>query len=331
MEHRLPQWSSEAAAVLNVLRGFHNGAAYQAVGPLPSQAATEALRRALLQCAPSFAGFVDELQRRLRGKCGIFIPRLGLGELPVDDRAMLVYAIGLCVGEPTATDTRQVIWDVQARRQEAGYYSTFSETDLEAAFHSDTQYYPMPEQAFILYTMEEARCGGGWSQVCDARALRLDLERHDRWVSDALTTCLLPFRVPSAFMTTKVPGMIQATIAPVLGETPYIRYRFDTLDDGLKHFPEYGTADALRAIDVFEERLAACEHSAEFFMSRDSLMLLDNHHALHARTGFTDHARHLLRIRLRVPSLATSSTTPVQAYEMVTRHQSRRAAAPVSV
>lgn len=322
MEQGLPRWSSEAASILNVLRAF-NANAYQDVGPLASLAETQKLRQAVLQSAPSFADFVGELQRQLSDSCGVFLPRLGLGELATDDRAMLAYAIGLCLGEPTATDTKQVIWDVKARKLEAGYYSTFSETDQEAAFHSDTQYFPMPEQAFILYTMEEARCGGGWSQVCDARAMRLDLERSDRWASDALASCLLPFRVPDAFMTTKVPGMVQATLAPVLGHTPYIRYRRDTLVDGLSHFPEYGSADALRALDVFEERLAACEHSASFFMNRDSMMLLDNHHALHARTGFTDHTRHLLRIRLRVEGLA-ASTKPAPAYEMVARHQSQR-------
>jgi len=56
-------------------------------------------------------------------------------------------------GNPTATDQKQVIWDVKARQRDSAYFSTFSETDGEAAYHTDTQYFPEPEPIFLLYCM----------------------------------------------------------------------------------------------------------------------------------------------------------------------------------
>lgn len=312
----LPNWKAEAPIVLDTIRQHHHQAPYRDVTPFAAPSGTYALRRDLIARAPGFAAFIEELVEQFDNSCGIFVPELGLQHLDVDSRALIAYAVGLCIGVPTATDQYQIIWDVKPRQKEAGYFSTFSETDLEAAFHTDTQYYPSPEEAFILYTMEPARCGGGMSQVCDARGLRAQLEKEAPWAAKVLTEQPLPFRVPTAFMTTKVPGAVQATIAPVLGDSPFIRYRRDTLADGLMHFPEYGTADVHRALDKFEEVLADCAYTAEFFMPRDSLILLNNHHALHARTAFQDHERHLLRIRLRCgePVLSTEGR-----HELVTR------------
>ena len=319
----VPRWKAEGGSILDVIRDHHGGETrYPLVRPSPSAAATAALRKDIRQVAPSFAAFVDQLGQAQEGHCGVFIAQLGLDALDTNSRAMLAYAVGICMGEPTATDMHRVIWDVKPRHTEAGYFSTFSETDQEAAYHTDTQYYPEPEDAFFLYTIEAARCGGGWSQACDARALRADLERSAAWVSDVLANKPLPFRVPTAFMTTNEPGAVQATIAPVFGDRPFVRYRRDTLEDGLRHFPEYGDADVYRALDEFEERLSTCRYAAEFFMPRDSLLLIDNHRALHARTRFYDQARHLLRIRIHKESVRSAAP-----YELVTRTQARRAMA----
>jgi len=228
----------------------------------------------------------------------VLVPNLGLQQFNVSDRATLAYAVALCVGNPTATDKRQVIWDVRAQKRDSTYFSTFSETDGEAAFHTDTQYYPAPEPHFVLYCMEPARCGGGYSSVLDASALRRDIERTDPWLAKVLSDKKFPFRVPTAFITGDNPNAVEATLAPVFSDTPMIRYRRDTLAAGLKYFPEYGDADVHRALDAFEVHLAKCPHQAEFFMPKDSLVLIDNHRSLHARTSFQDHERHLLRIRM---------------------------------
>jgi alpha-ketoglutarate-dependent taurine dioxygenase len=292
-------WLPAAREILDVISERQAAATdYRGIRPCTAAQWLE-LRAALYDAAPALQEFIAGLQRQMLAATAVLVPDLGLQGFSVSDRATLAYAIALCVNNPTATDKRQVIWDVRAQKRDSTYFSTFSETDGEAAFHTDTQYYPEPEPHFVLYCMEPAKCGGGYSSILDARALRRDIEQDAPWLAKVLSTKNLPFRVPSAFITGDNPNMVEATLAPVFSQTPMIRYRRDTLAAGLHYFPQYGDADVHRALDAFEEHLAKCPHQAEFFMPKDSLVLIDNHRALHARTGFQDHERHLLRIRMQ--------------------------------
>lgn len=309
-------WHQEAAKILEAIQPHQTSpSGYKHVAPVRSAQGLMALRADLMTASPRLAEFVDEVRKQLVSACAVFIPKVGFEGLDENSRALMAYAVSVGLGTPTATDTKQVIWDVKARKHDSTYFSTFSETDLEAAFHTDTQYYPVPEQTFLLYCMEPAHCGGGASSVCDARALRRDIETTEKWISDVLSDRLLPFRVPSAFVTIGDPDAVQATLAPVFSETPLIRYRRDTLAEGLLHFPEYADRDAHRALDAFEAHLSACRHKAEFFLPRDGLIVVDNHRALHARTAFQDPDRHLLRIRLQWDGPTQHATR----HRMVTR------------
>jgi alpha-ketoglutarate-dependent taurine dioxygenase len=292
-------WGQDIGRLLEVVRAHQTGnSGYQRIAPVGTQNGLDAIRADLVGASSFLGDFVKTIQKNLSGACAVFIPRLGFESLDVNSRAVLAYALSACLGNPTATDAKQVVWDVKARKRDSTYFSTFSETNSEADFHTDTQYYPAPEQTFLLYCMVPAACGGGLSSICDARALRQDIETEEKWISDVLSDRLLPFRVPSAFVTEGGADTVQATLAPVFADAPLIRYRRDTLAEGLLHFPEHADADAHRALDAFEQHLAATAHRAEFFMPRDSLVVVDNHRALHARTAFQDPERHLLRIRL---------------------------------
>lgn len=298
-------------AILEVISSFHDTPThYSKVGPLADQKARE-LRAALFQAAPGLDALAERLRNALRGATAVLIPKVGLEAFAAGERATLAYSLAMSLGNPTAADSKQVIWDVKARQNESTYFSTFSETDGEAAYHTDTQYFPEPEASFILYCMEEARCGGGQSSILDARALRADIESSMPWVAETLASRTLPFRVPSAFVTGGDADTIEATLAPIFAKTPLIRYRRDTLAAGLLYFPEHADAAAHKALDAFEHELANSEHQADFFMPRDSLVLVDNHRALHARTAFQDHERHLLRIRIRDEGQATHAS-PLQ-------------------
>ena len=292
-------WKEDVVGILEVLGAYHPGKAdYGLVKPLASRANLLEVRKHLHAASPRLQEFSEKVRQQLVQSVAAYIPSLGFETFDVNTRALLTYALSVCMGNPTATDTKRVIWDVKAAQRGSTYFSTFSETDREAAFHTDTQYYPDPEPLFFLYCMRPARCFGGMSSICDARALRSDIEKSDRWIADVLSHTPLPFRVPSAFVTSGDPDEIEATLAPVFAATPYIRYRKDTLAEGLEHFPEYGSKDVRRALEAFEERLEVCPHMVEFFMPVDGLVVVDNHRALHARTSFQDSERHLLRIRV---------------------------------
>ena len=314
------RWQHETSTILEVLRSHHpNERDYHEVAP-PSERTQLAIREDLSDRCAGLTDLVSAIRERLLDSCAVFVPKLGLNAFDTGTRAMLSYAIGACLGNPTATDKQQVIWDVKARKVDAPGFITFSETDLEATFHSDSAFSAAPEPTFLLYCMEAARCGGGMSRVCDARALRRDIDRTQPWITDVLANRELPFRVPSAFLKSGDRNAVQATLAPVFADSPLIRYRRDTLLEGLEHFPQYDDPDARRALDAFDRLLNASPHVADFFMPRDSLVVMDNHRALHARTAFRDQARHLLRIRLawdNAPAYTSGYQTVARVHEAV--------------
>jgi alpha-ketoglutarate-dependent taurine dioxygenase len=311
---------SNGAALLDTIAAYHgHPAEYRFIGPFASHAQALELRKALFAAAPGLEDVASKLRDALKGSCAVLVPKVGLDAFPPSQRAVLAYGLSVAVGNPTATDKKQVIWDVLARKRDSAYFSTFSETDGEAAYHTDTQYYPEPEPCFMLYVMEAARCGGGFSSVLDARALRADIEKNQAWVAEVLANRALPFRVPSAFVTGGDPDMVEATLAPIFAREPFIRYRRDTLAEGLLYFPEHADAAAHQALDAFEAELKRCPYQAEFFMPTDSLIFMDNHRGLHARTSFQDHQRHLLRIRMRTEA---AMRTPTH-YALVKKHTPR--------
>ncbi|NMM25702.1 MAG: TauD/TfdA family dioxygenase [Glaciimonas sp.] len=322
----VPRWAAEWKRIIDVVKGYHPYADnYAAITPIPD---IPSLRDDLRSVAPSLADFTDRLESHISaGGCGAFVPELCLSDFDDNTRACLVYALAVCIGDPTQTDhkNRRVIWDVTPRKTETDYFPTFSEHDQEAAFHTDAQYYPVPEKYFALYVMKPASCYGGRSTVCDARALRHAIEaKNKRWIIEELHQRLLPFRVPSAFTTTQDSQDIQATIAPIFSDATSIRYRRDTLLDGLRYFPEYGDSDIVKALDAFDFELKNIKVAAEVFMPKDSLMFIDNHTALHARTAFVDRSRHLLRIRLQkdenIPikyEMLTVKKLPTEAYDLI--------------
>jgi alpha-ketoglutarate-dependent taurine dioxygenase len=302
--HLTPRWDAEAFDILDTLASHHRHVAdYQAITGLGSEQATALLKDDLRSAAPSLGDFVDHLMASVEASgVAAYVPSLGLGGFEAERRARLLYALTVCIGEPSPTDAKsgRILWDVAPRRTSGDYFATFSEHDGEAAFHTDTQYYPAPERWVALYVMTPASCGGGQSVLCDGAAVRAALDTPaTRWALRALEDRPLPFRVPSVFATDPRPGVVQATLAPVFSSCPGVRYRRDTLLDGWTHFPEHHDAEAEDAVRALERALVDSQSVVRFRMERDSLLIVDNHRALHARTAFSDQKRHLLRVRMR--------------------------------
>ncbi len=311
-----PRWDAEAAVILDTLDSYHRHAAsYREITGLDDGQTAATLRDDLRSVAPSMAAFVDHLLAVLQaGGCAAYVPELGLGAFEPDRRARLLYALAALIGRPSPTDAREgrILWDVTPRPTAGDYDATFSEHDGEAAFHTDTQYYPVPERWIALYVMTPAGCGGGLSVLCDGEAVRGALDRPEtRWALHLLESQPLPFRVPSLFTTDRRPGAVQATIAPIFSTCPGIRYRRDTLLDGWSHFPEYRSRELEDAVRVLEAELVGSDHAVRFAMPRDSLLVADNHRALHARTGFTDRRRHLLRVRMQGDEPRSAAAFPM--------------------
>lgn len=268
------------------------------IDPLDPQG-LESYRQRLSEVAPGLCEFARVIKIRLLcGAMAVEVDHIGLKELPLQTKRHVLYALANLIGEPTATDPRRrrVLWDVKPRSLPPGHFATFSEHDGEAQFHTDTQYYPNPERFFFLYVVQAARCGGGKSYFADATKI---ISRMTRTASGCrafttLSTVRVPFRIPSAFACGNEP---EYTWAPIITAVPLIRYRKDTLLDCEHCFPDVPWRDIKTALMWFNEA-AAYATTPHGVLPDDSIVFVNNHQALHARTEFRDQNRHLIRVRM---------------------------------
>ncbi len=259
------------------------------------------LRAALERVAPGLAALGHILRDRLEAECsGLLIPSLGMADRPLSARRGVLLALGLFIGSPTATDKidRRMLWDIKVCT--SGLVSTFSQHAYEADFHTDTQYYPNPERYLMLYCVRPAACGGGVSTFRDVRCIERGLSRTEagRWALALLSSCELPFRIPAVFTKTGSPDTVEVTFARIFGSRPRIRFRTDTLRMGLQAFPASETPDIRRALALLQAELDDESSILKTVLPADSLLVVNNHEALHGRSAFTDPERHMLRLRI---------------------------------
>lgn len=239
---------------------------------------------------------------------GVVLTDLGLAGLPEDRRNAALYALTLMLGYPTSTDQRtgRVAWDVKARPVNGAdsRFTTFSERVGSADMHTDSSFYPMPEEQFILYVVNAARCDGGHSLLIDGEDIYQTLQQTDagRAAYEILRTTPVPFRVPAIYAAGD--DQVEVFTATVFGAPTRagarftMRWRYDSIVKGLAARPDLDTPALRGAIEVMNE---VAEREAPRFMEQlpsDTLLLADNHHVLHGRTTYEDERRHLIRIRI---------------------------------
>ena len=245
---------------------------------------------------------------------GAVIHNLGLAGLPEERRNAALYALTLMLGYPTSTDQRtgRVAWDVRAAPVKEGgsRFTTFSERVGRADMHTDSSFYPMPEEQFVLYVVNAAQCHGGHSLLIDAEDIHRALQRTEegRAAFELLSTTPVPFRVPAVYaagddtVEVFVSTVFSPSTAKRAGGRPgprfMMRWRYDSIIKGLDARPDLDTPALRDAVELMNE---VAETGAERFIEQlptDTLMLVDNHHMLHGRTTYTDERRHLIRIRI---------------------------------
>ena len=296
-------WGSDLETVINTVSrhftDFNNNGFYP-------HADEEQIRQELLgipvlrDLKQAVAGFEDAK--------AIVIANLGLKDLPEADRNAVLYALTLTQGYPTSTDqrTKRVAWNVKAREMSAqdARFVTFSERIGNADMHTDSSFYPMPEEQFILYVVSAAGCQGGVSLIVDVDDIRAELQKTEagRDAYALLRDTEIPFRVPSVYAAKD--DQVEVFMAPVFTERPdeegglTIRWRFDSMLKGLAVRPELNTPAIEAALhlvnDVVEQRTPRFSE----WLGDDTLLLADNHRTLHGRTTYEDPKRHLIRIRI---------------------------------
>ncbi|MFG1480037.1 TauD/TfdA family dioxygenase [Xanthobacter sp. V4C-4] len=302
-----PGWQVPLPPLVELLDA-HFGAGCPSTG-LTKPADGVGLAGDLMRAAPALSGLARDAATLLAaGACGLLVPALGLAGLPLEDKRKILYALSALMGTPSVTNPRtgEVVWDVKDARREAagdaahhGRYWSFSETNDEASYHTDTQYFADPERYFLLYFHEIASCGGGVNSLRSVEMLKDEMmrSRDGREALAFFHEQPLPFRIPTLFTSTGRPETREYTFAPLFGADVYCRYRSDTLEKGLEDHPEYDTPQARRHLAFWQKLLDDGPGEIRQAMPRDSLVIIDNHRALHARSAFEDHRRLVVRVR----------------------------------
>jgi alpha-ketoglutarate-dependent taurine dioxygenase len=188
-----------------------------------------------------------------------------------------VRAIARQFGVPSDRDGGTDIWPIRPVSESAS--ETFSRRAGEALLHTDAAYRTDPEPLFALFCVRPAGDGGA-SRLLTARDAIADLNEQ---IITELRRPVWVWTPPAVF------GGTPAEPSAVLAERGHIRWRYDNLAIGERHRP---------IADAFHEHLETHRSTVEFTLPTDSVLVCDNQQVLHGRTGFTDIARLLLRVRL---------------------------------
>ena len=260
----------------------------------------ELYRAELYEKAPRVARLACDVSHRFEsGTMAAVAPSLGLEDQPLELQRYVLFALGNLLGAPTATEPRdrRVLWDVKVRTATSGQFATFSETDEEAEFHTDSAFQSDPEPIFFLYVVQAARCDGGQSYFANGRRVRDRLMQtsHGRDALHLLCREKVPFRIPPAF--SHDPDVPEYSAGTVFGDRPLIRFRRDVILRALDANPAPGNDEIRDAVSLVAD-VALSLKTTDRKLPTGSIAFVDNHNALHGRSRFSDAERHLIRVRV---------------------------------
>lgn len=211
----------------------------------------------------------------------------------------LFASLALCLGSLTVHNSSQnAIWEVKPRSHHEGRELTFSELNTDAPLHTDSAFRLYPERYFGLWAIASAKQGGNSTAIKVSQLIEsLKRSTSGRRCLDILRSENFPFHVPPAFANN--PHQSEIIQAPILANSPLIRFRLDTVMKGFQYYPELATPERLWAVKYFEQAIDTYPDKLEFKLNDGDVVFFNNHTMLHGRTAFSDCQRLLLRIRIQ--------------------------------
>lgn len=251
---------------------------------------------------PPLAIFAKSIKIRLQsGVRFVVIKNIGFIDLPLTVRD--IFIVGFCslMGKSTPTDQirKQIIWPVTVDAKSKDKFLTFSQHNHEAGFHTDTQYFPFPEDVATLWCISPDKYGEGVNALVDGRFIVRELAALPSGadVLQTLFTNQYPFRVPTIFTKTRDDNRPECTEATILGVKPFIRYRADTIKEGFHVLKIHPQPKEKYALDMVEKIAMDPKSQVRLLLQKDEVLLTNNHEILHSRDSFRDTKRLLLRVR----------------------------------
>lgn len=258
------------------------------------------LRLRLRAAAPGLGAVADRVRSAFRqdGACAVLVPSLGTAAGDLDQRRKALFALSALLGDPMANHPDEtVVWDVRNRNL-GKVRPKASDSDRRAGYHTDAGYLPVPPRYFLLYAARAARCGGGISLIKDGRIVLHELARSEQGrAAIEVLRQPVPRRVSrnlERYSDLRADGFLHV---PMLADGPVWRWSAGRTKSVLDTHPELSAPGLPEAIDLAHREIKHGPGEFRVRLDTDSLLLIDNHVALHARTAFTDPERTLFRIR----------------------------------
>jgi hypothetical protein len=261
--------------------------------------------QALVDHDPGLLALTRDVQKRvLGGKRFAVVTGMGFNALDSQTRDVFILGFNSLIGTPTVTSPRdkRVLWDVTPDPQAIQVHTpTFSETDGEADFHTDSTFrFPKPEQKFSLWTVNMDGTGNGVSSLIDGLTVQGELAATAAGIEalDILRTTKFPFNTPAAFTESQCDDELLVFQAPVLGDV--VRWNKMGITNGARRGGEAValTQDQQHAIALWESMLNRRDLVSDFMIPPDAVLFVNNHSLLHARSRIGDNKRHLIRVRM---------------------------------
>ena len=169
---------------------------------------------------------------------------------------------------------------------------TYSEHNLEAELHTDSNYKEKPERYMALLMVHKAACGGGISSFVAIEDLIKEFEKtaEGRAHLPTLRTKTFPVEPPTKYKT-EPKGDYR-----VIDDFGNIRFRRDTIEAALNNLKNR-EPDKEAAVKAFSDFMSKSLDRFSVTLDSEDILILDNYRVLHARTKFRDNNRLMLRIR----------------------------------
>lgn len=239
------------------------------------------------------------IKEKLQKSGFVIVKNYDLIKFPESLRENLFLCLCLAVGNPVEhnINKRDYVWKITPRKN-LGSFPTFSEHNLEASLHTDTQYRLNPEKYVSLCTIKKAKCNGGKLILLDMHDVLQTLQKtnYGKNCLFVLQNTMFPFVVPTVFRENK--NKQELIFAPVISENFQLRYRFDTIKEGLKACGISEKDEKFWSLNFFQDHITYHPCLKELSVQEGEIVFLDNQRVMHGRTKFDDLNRLLLRVRI---------------------------------
>jgi alpha-ketoglutarate-dependent taurine dioxygenase len=259
----------------------------------------ELLKFACEKVGAGLVDFLNDSEEILFNGDGFCVLDTELHTVNPEEAKVALAGIASFFGTLSPTDVKdgRIVWHITPQNKTDYSFKTFSETDLEAQLHTDSQYRTRPEDVFLLGCMVSDEFGKGTNTILKSESLINAMQEIYGSEAVEILKQPFPFRVPTVFTGTGDEGQPEVIWAPIIKDDERMRFRADTIQAALE-LPYINITDD-QAFVFQALRDVVWNHDLQYrHLYPGQVLLVDNWRVLHGRTAFTNQQRLLHRIRV---------------------------------